>query len=280
VSYRAFHHIRDSLRHRKGGCTVVRVDLAVVRAIVRNELRLIRSDPGPILGFIAIPLLLMAVMRPAIGIVLRNEGYQGANGSEQVVPAITAMFFFFWIGYTGLLLFREHGWGTWERLQTTAARRSEILIGKMIPLVMLIAFQVVVLFALGGVLFDLSSKGPLVALALAGVPLMLCVVAMTLAAAAIAETANQINAIGTLATMIFAALGGSLIPLGSLPDWARAIGHGTPLYWMNTASEAVILKGDGVSSVLAPAAVLLGFTLAFGLVALSRFSFTDAKRID
>ena len=45
--------------------------------------------------------------------------------------------------------FREHGWGTWDRLRSSPATASEILFGKLLPSVGLGILQIGVVVAVG-----------------------------------------------------------------------------------------------------------------------------------
>jgi ABC-2 type transport system permease protein len=250
-----------------------------VAVIFRQNLRLLLGDPGPIVVFILIPLLLMAVLRPTQKAVLIAQGYPHANGAEQVVPGLAVMSSFFWLAFVGRTFFAEHGWGSWQRLQSSSASTADILLGKITPAFVAVLGQMVFLFAIAGLLFDLHSKGQVLLLLLVAVPLTTCVLALTLALVGLFRTMAQMEAFSSLVTLSFAALGGSLVTLHALPDWAKKISPATPNHWANKAAENVILKGEGLSSVLPSVGVLLGFTALFTAVALIRFRVTDVKAI-
>lgn len=247
--------------------------------LARHNIRLLLGDPGPLVIFVLMPLLVMAILKDTQKVVLVNAGFKGANGAEQVVPGFTVMFAFFWVAFVGRTFFVEHGWGTWERLQSTSASGREVLLGKVIPSLIVIVFQMVLLFVVGSFAFDLSSKGPIFALLLVAVPLAMTVIAFTVAVVGLVHSLAQEDAIANLVTMVFAALGGALTAEFVLPDWAQSIAPATPTYWAMRASNDVILRGKGVSSVLLPAGVLLLFVLGFVAVAAARFRMTDRKAV-
>src|SRR3954447_19822173 len=87
----------------------------------RHNAKLVLSDPQPLILYVFVPLLVMAILKPAEKIILVDEGFHNANGAEQVVPAFVVMFSFFWMRSIGENFFVEHNWGTWERLQATSA---------------------------------------------------------------------------------------------------------------------------------------------------------------
>jgi len=189
--------------------------------IFRHNVRLLIGDPGPVVVFLLTPLLVMAILKPTQEIVLAQRGFPETNGSEQVVPGFTVMFAFFWVTFVGRTFFVEHGWGTWERLQTTAATAGEILLGKILPGFVVIVLQMVILFAAGTLVFDLTSQGPVLALLIVAIPLVACVLTMTLALVALCRTFTQVDAVANLSTMVFASLGGSLAPISVRPTGHR-----------------------------------------------------------
>lgn len=78
----------------------------------------------------------------------------------------------------------------------------------------------------------------------------------------------------------FAAIGGCLTPVEILPPTVQDIAPAFPSYWANEAALDVLLKGDGLSAVWAPAGVLLGFTAFFGIIAAVTFSVAQSKSIE
>ena len=65
----------------------------------------------------------------------------------------------FGVGYAGFTFFRDHGWGTWDRLRATPARSVDIIVGKVVPTVVVTVVQMLLLFVLGGPLFGLEVTG-------------------------------------------------------------------------------------------------------------------------
>lgn len=248
--------------------------------LIAHNLKLLLGDPGPIILYLAIPVLSILVMRPTMKTILVQEGFTHANGSEQAVPGFMIMFMFLWVITLGRGFFIEHGWNTWERLRASQTSVAQVVAGKLIPGALLILAQIVITILIGVTVFGMTSKGPLLVLLIVVVPLVTCVLAMTAAIVASIQTYAQLEAIGNLILIVFAAMGGALTPVQSLPSTIRAIGHAFPSYWALEAARNVILDGKGVSGVLVPAAVLAGMTALFAVIAALRFSSSQAKRIE
>jgi ABC-2 type transport system permease protein len=226
---------------------------------------------------IVMPLLLIAFLMPATRAQLRAEGYLHATGGEQLVPGLAVMFLFLGAGLVGTLFFREHAWGTWDRLRASPASTLDIVLGKTVPLYVGQLAQLAILFVAGRLFFGYRPTGSLPALVAVLALFDAMVVAFAVMLVAVFSTMDQALVIGNLGGMVMAGLGGALAPASSLPGWAQAIAHVTPAYWTLTALRDITLNGAGLARV-APALLVIGaFTAGFALVAGLRFRPSDPK---
>ena len=246
-------------------------------AIARHELRLLLSDPTFAVVLTVMPLLLMAFIKPAFRYALVLSGQPHANGAEQAVPGMTVMFAFYMVGNVGFAVFREHAWGTWDRLRASPARPMEIMVGKIAVPIILLAAQLTILLGVGGLIFGLSIHGSLGGVMAVAIAFDLCLVSLGVALMAVCRTVNQLNAAANLGGTFFAGLGGALVPLTLLPAWAKAVAPGAPSYWAMRGFREMILGQGGIGSALLPAVVLLSFAIAFCAIAAYKFRFEDAK---
>jgi ABC-2 type transport system permease protein len=253
------------------------MSLARAGAIARHELRLLRSDPAFFIIFTTMPLMVMAFIKPAFRFALEAEGQVGVNGAEQAVPGVSVMFSLFLVGNVGFSFFREHGWGTWERLRASFASPAEVMAGKVVVPLLQAALQLVVLFGLGGILYGLKVRGSVVGLALVAATFCICLVSIGLALLAVCRSVMQLNALSNLGAMVLAGVGGALAPATALPGWARAMSPAVPSYWAMRGFRSVILDRGGIGDVLLPMVVLLGFAFVSVLIAARRFRFDEAK---
>jgi ABC-2 type transport system permease protein len=246
-------------------------------AIIRNDLRILRSDPAFLIVMIAMPLIVMGFIKPAFRSALVFEGAAGANGAEQVVPGTAVLFGLFLVGNLGFAVFREHGWNTWERLRASSATTGDIMLGKAVTPLLSLLVQQAVLIGIGGLLFDLHLRGSWVGMALVALAFGLSLVGLGFLLLAVCRTVMQLNALTNIGTMVLGGLGGAITPITSLPDWARAIAPAVPSYWAMRGYRTVILDGGGVADVLVPVAVLLAFGIGYALIAAFRFRMEDTK---
>lgn len=248
-----------------------------VGVIVGHELRQLRRDPLPVLVLVVFPLVVMAFLKPAFRPALAAAGHPGANGAEQVVPGQATVDGFFIVSLTAIAFFSEFGAATWDRLRASPASSLEVILGKGIPRFAMSVVQFVVVFAIGIPLFGLHIRGDVAALVPLVLALALCLVLLGVAVTALCRTVQQANAFATVGLVVFGAIGGALVPFSVLPGWAQTIAPVTPTYWAMRGFRSVILDGQSLGGVVAPALVLLGMGALFAVVALRRFRFEDTK---
>jgi ABC-2 type transport system permease protein len=253
------------------------VSLRASSAIVRHEFRVMWTDPSTVVFVVFMPLLMAALMKRLFATALTAQGFAGANGSEFAVPGMAVGFAAFGAAYAGFTFFRDHGWGTWERLRATAATSVDLIIGKVVPTVAVSIVQLGLLFALGGPLFGLRISGSILALVLVIVVLGLSLSAFGMMVTATVRTMGQLNAIGSVGGFAMAMLGGAWVPVSSMPGWGRAVAPVMPTYWAMEAFQDIILENAGLADVVKPVLVLIGFGVLFTGVAAARFRFEESK---
>lgn len=246
-------------------------------AIFRHEMRVMLTDPGTVIFVVLMPLLMVALTKELFAGALQAQGYAGSNGAEFGVPGMAVAFAAFGVGYSGFTFFRDHGWGTWDRLRATAASSTDIMVGKVVPSVLVTMAQLGLLFVLGGPLFGMDMNGSWLALWLLIVVLALALSAFGMLVTALAKSMNQLNAIGSVGGTALALIGGAWVPVEIMPGWAEAIAPALPTYWAMEGFRGVILDGDGIAEAVLPALIIAGFAFLFTAVAAWRFRFEETK---
>jgi ABC-2 type transport system permease protein len=249
----------------------------IVIAIARKDLEMLARDPVFPVLLVIMPIVVTSVIGQTLGHVLKSQGYVHASGAEQAVPGIAAIFAIFMVGYGGQSFMREHIWATWPRLRAMAIRPAEIMVGKVLPILLVLCIQQIVLFAAGFALFGLRVPGSVVALLIVDGLYAVWVVTFVLATVTFCRTFQQVLAVSNLGAMTLGALGGALTSIAALPVWARAISPATPTYWAMTGFNEVLLRGRGITSVLPTVAVLAGSATVIAALVAWRFRFSAEK---
>lgn len=249
-----------------------------IAAIARNDLRLLGTDLSFLVVMTISPLGFMAFSREAMGLALQFENPgQDFSGAAFVVPGGAVLFSGFMVGNIGFWTFREHGWGTWERLRAADVSTPELLLGKTAVPILTLSLQLAVLLGGGALLYGMELTGTWSAFLLVAVVLAVMEIALGFMLLALCRSVMQLNAITNAGTLVLGGLGGAMAPIELMPGWAQAIAPATPAYWAMQGFREVTMEGGTVGDVLVPVAVLGAFAVVFAAVALARFEVESSK---
>jgi ABC-2 type transport system permease protein len=192
---------------------------------------------------------------------------------QQNVPAWLVFGMFFVIASLCGLLVEERSSGTLARLHSLGVPRSLQLASKALPYLGVNAVQAALMLAVGVWLMPLLGGD---ALSLAGIhwgalfiallAIGLAAVGMALALACAVRTHAQAAAIGPIANVLMAAIGGIMVPKFVMPATMQRLAEWSPMNWGLEALLSVLLRGGDVASTLPQVLRLGGFAaLMFGL---------------
>ncbi len=231
--------------------------------LIRHNFALLAKEPGPVVSRIAMPLVLVTVLRPL---------FAAALGSDGLSYAVTGMLVFFsllGLSLVGNGVLVERSWRTLDRLRATPARSRDILLGKAVPHGAVLLAQQATLIGYGVVVFGLHvHRWDLLALAgLTWTATLLC------AGAALATLVNShsgLSAVIDIGALFLSAAGGVMVPLEVMPAWVGAIAPASPGYWALGSLRAAV-EGD-VGATLAAVGILAAIGAGFGALAAWRMS--------
>ena len=235
-------------------------------AVARLNATLFRRDPGPILAYISMPLLLMFFLAPLYGL----STHSSAAGNAHAVAGMAVMFAMFVINPMGTSFFGEHGWRTWERLRAAPATSLELMAGKALPVFAVLGAQSALILGVGLTALQVPVRGSPLALAAVVVAYQLSVLALGLCLIALSRTRGQLGVLADSGGMLFACMGGALVPAAALPGWASALAPVFPSHWAMRGMTAAI-DGRGPGGAAGSVALLLAFAAAFLAIAAARY---------
>lgn len=192
---------------------------------------------------------------------------------EQNVPGYTVMFLFFIVTRVAESILSEKREGTFRRLLVAPIARATILAGKLLPNYLVGLAQVTVMFSIGHFVFGMSLGNSFAGLVLLTLAVSAAATSLGMLVAALARTEAQVGGIATLAILVLAALGGTMVPLFIMPDFMQTLAQITPHAWAMTGYQNLIVRGYGLAEVLPQVGVLLAFTTLFFGIAVWRFRF-------
>jgi ABC-2 type transport system permease protein len=234
-------------------------------ALVRLNLTLAAREPGPVISRVAMPVVIVFALRPLYTTAFGDQ----ARGTAQAVTGMLVMFSLFGMSLVGHSVLTERSWHTLDRLRATPTHPASLLLGKGVPVLLLVLAQQVVVLTLGGTVLDLrvASYGLLVLAVAVWALALLCV---GTALAMLVRSHSALGAVIDVGAMLCTCLGGALIPLDTMPGWARSLAPLSPGYWAMRALGGA-LAGDGRQVVVA-AGVLAAVALVAAAIAAVRLS--------
>jgi ABC-type multidrug transport system permease subunit len=196
------------------------------------------------------------------------------NAFDQYVPGfgITFLMIGMMLG-VALTLFDERDWGTLQRLAAGGVSMPGVLLGKLATRFVVGVIQMVVLFAVGRVLFGISLGRSPAALLLPTAGISFAAAGLGLVVAALSQAHDSVMPLGTMISMAMSAVGGCWWPLGFEPSWMRAVAGALPTTWAMQAFNDLMIRRAPPSAALRPFAMTVGLGavyLLLGLVANAR----------
>ena len=133
--------------------------------------------------------------------------------------------------------------------------------------------QETLLIAVGQFAFGVDYLREPLATLLLMVALALWASSLGLLIGAVAKAEEQVHTWSLITMFVFSALGGAWFPLEITGKAFAAVGHLTPTAWAMDGFQNIIVRGQGLSSVLMPVGILLAYAVVFFTVAIWRFEF-------
>lgn len=251
------------VRPAPGALDAVRASGNRVGALVKHNVVMRLRDPGQMISYLVMPMVLMVFLKPLY--VRAVEG-----GATQVVTGLMVMFSVFAIAIAGSSILVERQWQTWDRLRSSRASATELLLGKTIPIFLIMVMQQAVLLAYGCLVIGLPIPPSIGYVALAILVWAFALLALGAALATIARSLGELSVVADVGALLVSSLGGALVPVAILPGWAQAAAHVSPGYWALELMQRSI-AGDG-GGMLLPAAILLALGVAAGAFAVRRLT--------
>jgi ABC-2 type transport system permease protein len=193
---------------------------------------------------------------------------------QQNVPAWLIFGMFLVVMPISALFILERRDGTLARLMSLRVPFSMMLLGKIGPFFVINLLMALLMFAagktlvpwLGGESLALPARWDLLAIVTACTSLT--AIGWGLLVAVSARTLEQATVVGGIGTILFAAIGGIMVPRFVMPDSMQTLVDLSPMAWALDAFHAVILRHGDAASIVLPCLKLLALALALLAAAL------------
>lgn len=193
---------------------------------------------------------------------------RGAVRYQILVPSYTVMFAFFLVLTVGWLFVAERRQGTLKRLKAAPLTRTQILLGKLIPCLLLSLAQGFFLLAMGKLVFGMKWGTEPWWLGAVVASTSLAAMGLAMLIACLARTETQVAIYGTLIVLVLAGVSGCLMPRDLMPESMKQISRVTPHAWALDAYNQLLLNPEPNLKLVGFAClVLCAFGIGFLLLA-------------
>lgn len=168
------------------------------------------------------------------------------------------------LAVTAQTVARERELGTFDQLMVSPLRVHEILIGKMVPPLLVGAFNVTLYLLLIPTVFGVPLTGSLFVFYLAFICYMCALIGVGMLVSALSQTQQQAFLGAFLIIVPVILLSGFASPVDNMPGWLQVLAQANPAEHFLIVSEGVFLQAMPAAEVLAntwPLAVIALVTL-------------------
>ena len=195
------------------------------------------------------------------------------NATQHNIPAWTIFAMFFVVISLGSSIVREKNSGSFLRLKTMPTSFSLAIIAKQITYIFITFLQAVVIFSIGKFLFPflglpaLNIPHDIIGLILVTIICGWCATSFAICIGVFSKTQEQCNGIGAISIVLFAAIGGLLVPSFAMPDSFQTIMRFSPLYWCLEAFYGLFLEGGVLKDLIINIMPLIGIIVVLQIIA-------------
>ncbi len=200
----------------------------------------------------------------AVPLTRRNiSGTAPRSGFELAFPAAVLWGLIGCAGAFAAASVAERRSGTHLRLRAAPIRMHTLLLGKLIACIVACAADAALLVLIARVAFGVRIER-FAALPLAIASCAVCFGGITVLLGVMGRTEQSVGGASWATLLLFAMIGGAMVPLSVMPDWMRVLSSASPVKWGIVALEGATFRGLPIAEVLPACGVLL----LFGSVAL------------
>jgi len=197
--------------------------------------------------------------------------------SNFIVPGlIVVVLTFTLITFTASSIVKERELGTLEQLQVTPITRTQLVVGKILPFVLIGYIQLTLLTLTMDWLFDVHIAGSAAALYVFTGLYIAAVLGLGILLSTIAQTQTQATQLSMMILLPFVFLSGFIFPIGGMPDIFRWITWLVPANYAVQIVRGIVMRGATVAQLWQPILLLGVYTVAIVGLAVMRFKKTAA----
>jgi ABC-2 type transport system permease protein len=182
---------------------------------------------------------------PGIEVVNRNWYNPTLDYKVFMVPGILVLLItMISLFLSSMNIVREKEIGTIEQLNVTPIRKTEFVIGKLLPFVVLGVVEFTIGLAIAYFWFETPLEGSTLMLYIFTIVYLTLILGMGMFISTFTETQQQAMFIAWFFSVIFILMSGLFTPIESMPKWAQIISDFNPIKYYVDVIRLVMLKGS------------------------------------
>lgn len=193
-----------------------------------------------------------------------------------VIPGLLAIILTFTlIQFTAGAIVRERERGTLEQLQVTPLTRTELILGKIAPFVVIGYVQLTVTLLLMRFLFGIPIHGSVALLYGIGFLFIAAVLGLGILISTLAATQMQASQLSMMFLLPFVFLSGYVFPIDGMPLPFQYLSRIIPARYFIEVVRGIVLRGAGLAELWVPVSWLAFYASAIIGLAVLRFKKTS-----
>ena len=158
---------------------------------------------------------------------------------------------------------REKEMGTIEQINVSPIKKTQFILGKLIPFWMLAITVLTVGLIIARVVYGIVPLGHYSTIYIFASIYLLAILGLGLLLSTYAQTQQQSMLVSFFVTMVFNLMSGLYTPIESMPAWAQIITRFNPVSYFIDVMRMVVLKGSGLADIKYHILSILGFAIFF-----------------
>jgi ABC-2 type transport system permease protein len=209
---------------------------------------------------------------PPIDMRLRPWYNPDLRTANFIIPGLLAIILTFsLIMFTASSIVRERELGTLEQLQVTPLTRTQLIVGKILPFLVIGYIQLTLIVVLMRYLFDIPIVGSVPALYLLSGLYIASVLGLGIFVSTVAQTQMQATQISMFFLLPFVFLSGYVFPIAGMPTFFQYLTYLIPANYYLQIVRGIVLRGASFTDLLQPIGWLSFYTVAIIGFAILRF---------
>jgi ABC-2 type transport system permease protein len=177
---------------------------------------------------------------------------------------------------TSTTVVRERENNTLEQLLVSPMTRSQFILGKIIPYVIIALIDFYAILGFSWLVFDLPLPDSHAVLFLLAVAYLAALISMGLAISTISQTQQQAIFLSIFVLIPSILLSGFIFPIEAMPSYIQPVAYIIPFTYFVDIIRGILLKGNSLVELIPQFLALAAFTVVFTLFSIFRFRKTLA----